>query len=101
MDVSYGAVWGAGLFVVLTAMASLLVFGFETGLSGIDGTCQSFVDLMIDTENELQKVSWPGPEELRRSTAVVLVAILVLGCFLYLVDMAMTYAMSSLEVLPG
>jgi preprotein translocase subunit SecE len=100
LSVPYGAFWGAGLFAVLAAVAALMVFGFELGVGGIDEKSHAFVDLLIDTQNELQKVSWPGEEELKRSTAVVLVAIIVLGCFLYVIDLFMTYTMTSLDVLP-
>ena len=100
MEVPYGAFWGAGLFAALASLAAMMVFAFELGIKGVDQKSQSFVDLLIDTENELQKVSWPGPEELKRSTAVVLVAIVVLGCFLYVIDLFMTYTMTSLDVLP-
>lgn len=101
LEVSSGAAWGAGLFVILAGITAVLVFGIELGVEGVDRSVRGFVDLMVDTENELKKVSWPGPSELRRSTSVVLVAIVVLGAFLYVVDMAMTFAMTSLNVLPG
>lgn len=97
----FGVFWGAGLFVVLAGMTSVLIFGFELGLTGFDEKVHQFVDLLIDTENELKKVSWPGSSELRRSTSVVLVAIVVLGAFLYVIDMAMTFAMTTIKVLPS
>ena len=101
IEVTPGAIWAGGLFVVLAGLSALLVFGFELGIAGVDEKSKAFVDLMIDTENELKKVSWPGPDELRRSTTVVLVAIVVMGAFIYVVDMVMSFAMSRVGVLPG
>lgn len=95
-----GAMWGAGLFVILAAITSYVIFGFELGIESTDGAAHGFIDLLVDTENELRKVSWPGSSELRRSTSVVLIAIVVLGAFLYVIDLAMMFAMRTIQVLP-
>ncbi len=100
LELPFGSLWGAGLFVVLAAITSYLMFGFKIGIDATDNSAQGFIDLLVDTENELKKVSWPGSDELRRSTSVVLVAILVLGAFLYVIDLAMTFAMRAVNVLP-
>jgi preprotein translocase SecE subunit len=56
---------------------------------------------LIDTESELAKVSWPGSEELTRSTTAVLISIVLLGGFLFCVDWLVALVMRMLEVLPG
>ena len=61
----------------------------------------NLVDLLVDTQAELQKVSWPTREELRSSTTVVLVCIFILGAFLYVVDVVVSFVMSRIGVLPG
>lgn len=91
----------AGLFVVLAALVGILTFGLQTGLRGLDAKSRAFVDLLADTQTELQKVSWPTREELRSSTIVVLVCILVLGAFLYAVDVIVSFLMTRVGVLPG
>jgi len=101
MKVPYATFWGAGMFLVLAFLVSLFVFGLRTGWVALDGRSGAFVDLLIDTQAELQKVSWPSREELRRYTMVVLICILVVGVFLYVVDMIVSYSMTSLRVLPG
>lgn len=95
-----GYLWGAGLFLALGALIGVIIFGVETGWEALDGKSRALVDLLIDTETELQKVSWPGREELRRSTLVVLLCILVLGVYLVVVDVAVSATMKSAGVLP-
>jgi preprotein translocase SecE subunit len=101
LGVPYGALWGLGFVVVACLLASVLVFGFQTGWGAFDKASRGFVDLLIDTQGELQKVAWPGREELKVYTGVVIGCILILGVFLYVVDMAVSYAMSNFGVLPG
>ena len=43
-------------------------------------------DFIIETENEMKKVTWPSTREVVSSTAVVVVVTLVLGVFLWVVD---------------
>ena len=43
-------------------------------------------DLLIDTEAELKKVSWPKGEEVWNAAMVVIVSVVLLGVFLALVD---------------
>ena len=100
IKLSSAVFWSAGLFLVVALLLSLCVFGFQMGWEALDSKTRAAVDLLIETENELRKVSWPGKEELRRSATVVIVCILVLGCFLYLVDAVVSLTMTGLEVLP-
>jgi preprotein translocase subunit SecE len=100
MPVSYGVFWAGGLFVVLAGAISVFAAGFETGWKALDGRTHAFIDLLIDTEGELQKVSWPNRQELRRSTTVVIICIVVMGGFLAVVDLIISAVMSGLRVLP-
>jgi len=46
-------------------------------------------DFLIDTENELKnKVTWPSRKEEVSSSVVVVVTVLVLGVFIFVVDLA-------------
>jgi len=49
-----------------------------------------------ETLTELRKASWPSKTELRDSTIVVLIAIVILGSFIALVDFSL---MNSVELL--
>lgn len=47
-------------------------------------------DLLIDTEAELRKVTWPTMEEVINSSMVVIVFVLFLGVFLAFADLVLT-----------
>ena len=100
MDVPHSALWAALLFVGLAFVAFLFTYGMETGLKSLDKKTHALIDLLVDTQSELSKVSWPGSEELTRSTTAVLVSILLLGVFLLCVDWLLASALRSLNVLP-
>jgi len=100
MQVPTAAIWGAVLFVILGGLAFLFTFGVPTGLKAIDGRAQRLIDLLIDTEAELAKVSWPSPEELTSSTTAVLISILLIGAFLFCVDWLVAVVLRGLRVLP-
>lgn len=58
-------------------------------------------DFLIDTELELKnKVTWPGPKEVKNNTVVVLITTIVLGAWIVAVDWvlvrlsAMTYGLN-------
>jgi len=101
MRPDYGVLWAAALFLVISALIAVFTLGLHVGLGALDARTRAAVDLLIDTQNELQKVSWPGPEELRRSTIVVLVCIAVLGGYLVVVDLLVANTMEGLSVLPA
>jgi len=48
-------------------------------------------DFLIDTDNELRnKVTWPSKKEEINSSIVVIVAVLIMGAFIFLVDWGLT-----------
>jgi len=99
MDVSYAALAGAAVFVAAGAVIFVLTYGPTTGLKGLDARTHALIDLLIDTEAEMRKVSWPDREELVRSTTAVLVCIVLLGAFLFCVDWVLVLVMRALRVL--
>jgi preprotein translocase subunit SecE len=100
LQVPFGFIWAAVLFVGLAVVIAVFTAGYGTGMRGIDAKTRGFVDLLIDTQTELQKVSWPDRDELVRSTTVVMVCMLVLGVFLFCVDLLLSTAMQIINVLP-
>ena len=50
---------------------------------------QNLVDIMIDTENEMKKVSWPSWREVKSATIVVTIVTLILAVSLYGFDKAL------------
>jgi preprotein translocase SecE subunit len=99
MQVPYASVWAAGLFIILGAVVLVFVSGLQTGIGALDGKTHLLVDLLIDTEAEMNKVSWPSRDELTNSTAAVLVTILIAGVSLFVVDMLIGFLMRSFRVL--
>ena len=87
----YAVIWSGLLFLLLAGAAMLLTRGYTTGIAGLDRKTHGLIDLLIDTQNELQKVSWPNKEQLTRSTTVVLVCIVLMGGFLFVVDILLSY----------
>jgi len=101
VQVPHAAIWAGLLFLLLAAVAFLVAFGVPTGIKGLDARIHKLIDLLIDTEQELNKVSWPNRDELTRSTTAVLVTILMVGGYIFCVGIVILYVMSSLSVLPG
>jgi len=100
MDVPYAALVAGGLFVLTGATVWLATSGPRTGLKSVDTATQKWIDLLIDTEGELKKVSWPTREDLIRSTTAVLVSIVLLAVFLVCTDAFVGWLMKTLKVLP-
>jgi preprotein translocase subunit SecE len=55
---------------------------------------QRLVKFIKEVRNELRRVSWPSRDEIRGSTAIVILIVLVLAVFIGLVDRALSYLVS-------
>jgi preprotein translocase SecE subunit len=100
MKLRVAALWSGLLFIVLGAVTFLFTFAVGTGWQALDSKTRASVDLLIDTEGELSKVSWPGRDELLRATSAVLILIVIVGGFLLGVDWFVTRVLGILNVLP-
>ncbi|MCB7128732.1 MAG: preprotein translocase subunit SecE, partial [Candidatus Brocadiales bacterium] len=67
--------------------------GLETGLNRLDTSSKKTVEFLIDTQGELQKVSWPTKDELVGSTGVVIILLVILGVYIFSVDWVITRIM--------
>ena len=47
---------------------------------------EKIIGFVTDAVKEMKKVTWPRPEELRESTAIVLVVCIVIAVFVFAVD---------------
>ncbi|MBN2242759.1 MAG: preprotein translocase subunit SecE [Acidobacteria bacterium] len=54
------------------------------------------IEFIKDTRKELNNVSWPGRREVTGTTAVVILAVLFFGGFLFLVDQIINSGMNFL-----
>jgi len=86
LPVQYGVTFG---FIVVMA---LLVYW-------ITGVKRSTNDFFIATEGEIKKVRWSTRKEVTRSTKVVIVAVVLLGAFLFLWDLLFMVFFSTIGVL--
>lgn len=58
-----------------------------------------FADFLISTEAEMNKVSWPGYQELKISTVVVLATMVLMAVFLFVADSFWKYLLYWLGIL--
>ena len=76
---------GADRIFVGYWVPGLILAIFLTGAYFVSNRKKS-VNLLIDTEIEMKKVTWPTPREVLNATVVVIVVVIVLGLFLFGVD---------------
>jgi preprotein translocase subunit SecE len=50
-----------------------------------------FRQFTADTWGELKRTSWPSKQEVYGTTLVVVVAVLIVGAYLWLVDLVLAY----------
>ena len=67
----------------------MVVIGALFGLLWWQGQIRSLAVYFQETREELKKCSWPTLEELKGSTALVIVSIGLLGAFTVVVDLIM------------
>jgi len=51
---------------------------------------EKIIDFFTGVVKEMKKVTWPTKNELKESTAIVVVVCLILAAFTYVVDMSVT-----------
>ena len=49
-----------------------------------------------DTKSELKKVTWPSKEQLKKNTIIIITFIIIVGIFLFAVDMLFSWLSSLL-----
>lgn len=72
--------------VAVCALAALLALTTTKG--------RSLIELARSSRKEIQRVVWPTRPETIQTTAIVLVAVLVVGLLLWLIDTLLGWAMS-------
>ncbi|MGR3317507.1 MAG: preprotein translocase subunit SecE [Candidatus Anammoxibacter sp.] len=99
MTLTWGLISSFFFFLICILFVGILVGCLKTGIGMIDNTGQRVVCYLIDTQGELQKVSWPTRQELVGSTIVVLICAVVLGVYILGVDRFVTTVMKLVKVL--
>jgi len=88
-------VWGQKLFDFgddQFAVTPGLAISLGLALAFLFGTFRlinypRFVDFLIDTENELKKVSWASRRQVISESIVVLATVIIIGVYVFLVDL--------------
>ena len=57
-----------------------------------------FTDFLISVQAELNKVTWPSTDQLRRATIVVIFVIFAMALFLYVFDIIWTFLFQLLGI---
>lgn len=73
-----------------------VVIGVTFGVLWRKGHLARFADYIKSTREELKKCAWPTWDELKGSTLVVMISILLLGLFTVVVDLTLTLAVKTL-----
>jgi len=61
------------------------------------GQLARLANYIQETKEELKKCTWPGRDELKGSTFVVLLSILGLGVFTFFTDIALTFFVKAIS----
>ncbi len=93
IKLTWGLVFAVSFFAICAAVIGVHTTGLETGLGRLDTSSKKTVEFLIDTQGELQKVSWPTRDELMGSTGVVIVLLVILGVYIFGVDWVITRVM--------
>lgn len=96
---NWGFLGAAILFLVCGVFVGILVGGVQTRIAPLDAGGRKMVDFLVDTQAELQKVSWPTKQELVGSIFVVIVSVIVLTFYIFGVDFLMREVMKLLGFL--
>lgn len=97
--ITWGGIGACALFVLCGFFICMFTTGFEVGLRGLDNKSKKAVEFFIDTQAELQKVSWPARGELIGSTIVVVVCLVVMGIYIFCVDWIVSTFMKAIDIL--
>lgn len=80
--------WGAFASNLCYIIPAVLLLGFLYGAWRVANRAPT-TDFIIETETEMKKVTWPTARDVAGSTIVVIVVTVMLGLFMYLVDLAL------------
>ncbi len=79
------------LEVAVILIVALVLFLGLSGAALYSWNLKRWNDLLIDTQIEMKKVSWPKRQELVSSSVIVIVMVLALGFYLYVVDLILSF----------
>ena len=72
---------------LLRVLGLLVVTGIAVAVALTSGPGRALWRFATDSRTELRKVVWPSRQETLQTTLIVLVVVLIMGIFMWLVDM--------------
>jgi len=94
------SLWAGGFFVIEAAIIVYFLTGPNLGGAFLRKKARKFIDLLVDTQSELEKVVWPSREDLVNSTIIVIATIVMLGFFILMADWMVSRLLIVFKVLP-
>jgi preprotein translocase subunit SecE len=88
----------AEVSLLLRVIGLLVVVGLAVWVALQSAQGRSVWSFAVESRTEVRKVVWPSRQETLQTTLVVFVMVLLLGIFLWLVDMLLAYI---LKVITG
>jgi len=78
------------VLILLAGVAGAVAVLYTTALGG------SWFKYLIQTKKEVRQVVWPTRKETAQTTLIVVIAVIIIGIFLWLVDMFFLWAVKLL-----
>ena len=94
----YGFYYFAEVMVVVRVLGLLLVAGVSTAVAYQTGVGRQVAGFVSGAQNEVRRMVWPTRTETLQTTMAVIFIVLVVGVFLWLLDMVL---LSAVQLLTG
>ena len=82
--------------LLLRVLGLLMVAGFAVWVALQSSMGRGVWAFAVDSRTEVRKVVWPSRQETLQTTLIVFVMVLLLGIFLWLVDMLLAYILKAI-----
>jgi len=83
------------------ALGLIVVAAVALGIGYTTGKGRRFLGFMQDSRTELRKVVWPTRTEAMQTTLIVLLVVLLVGIFLWLLDMLLSWGFGAITGIGG
>jgi len=86
-----------GFNALTKVLVTLVVFAIAVTVFVKSEQGDRFVHFLKETRIELRKVVWPTREETIKTTGIIMVAVVIVGIFLWIVDAFFTWGVQSIS----
>ncbi len=83
---------------LMKVIIMLAGIGISVGLLFLSSYGNKITFFIKETKIEILKVVWPTKQETLRTTLLIIVAVIIVGIFLWLVDMFLTWVLKFLTI---